>query len=428
MTMFSTAVLLSSLLTFMLPIHLSMAAGDSYVRSESNAAMSRLQKIKEYFFAGFKYCEIVLILYKCHNISISIRHLKRILRINNLRRRNYENTQFEDVENIIRNEIMSSGQCVGYRSMWQRLVNDYQIKVKRNEVMRLMREIDPEGVASRKAHRLTRRRYNVKGPNFVWHIDGYDKLSPFGFCIHGAIDGYSRRIMWLEVGASNKDPKVIAYYYLNTIKNMKCAPRVIRSDCGTENSYISFLQPFIRHSHRDSLAGMKSFMYGKSTSNQRIEAWWSYLRRQGIHWWINKLKDLRDRGRYDSLNPIHVECLRFCLFDVLQAELDRIADLWNVHNIRPQKMYRDLPCGKPFVLHHVPELYGGHDLGKPVNLNDVELCFELYAHPKQTWSNTFTELAYCFKPDLQTPSNAEDGFRLYEELISVYDQEVNGII
>ncbi len=28
-----------------------------------------------------------------------------------------------------------------------------------------------------------------QGPNFVWHLDGYDKLSQYGLCIHGCIDG-----------------------------------------------------------------------------------------------------------------------------------------------------------------------------------------------------------------------------------------------
>ena len=26
-------------------------------------------------------------------------------------------------------------------------------------------------------------------PNFVWHLDGYDKLKPYGFAIHACIDG-----------------------------------------------------------------------------------------------------------------------------------------------------------------------------------------------------------------------------------------------
>ena len=29
----------------------------------------------------------------------------------------------------------------------------------------------------------------LQGPNWAWHVDQYDKLSQFGFCIHGAIDG-----------------------------------------------------------------------------------------------------------------------------------------------------------------------------------------------------------------------------------------------
>ena len=28
-----------------------------------------------------------------------------------------------------------------------------------------------------------------QGPNFLWHIDGYDTLKAYGFAIHGCIDG-----------------------------------------------------------------------------------------------------------------------------------------------------------------------------------------------------------------------------------------------
>ena len=180
----------------------------------------------------------------------------------------------QEVADIIRKEIELSGQCVGYRSMWRRLIYDYKLNVKRNDVMRLMKEIDVEGVSLRKAHRLNRRMYSAKSPNFVWHVDGYDKLKPFGLCIHGAIDGYSRQIMWLEVGTSNNDPKIIANYYLETVKNVGYAPRILRADSGTENLIISLLHPLLRLDHQDSMSGTKSFMYGRSTANQRIEAWW----------------------------------------------------------------------------------------------------------------------------------------------------------
>jgi len=28
------------------------------------------------------------------------------------------------------------------------------------------------------------------GPNYLWHVDGYDKLKPFGMAISGCIDGF----------------------------------------------------------------------------------------------------------------------------------------------------------------------------------------------------------------------------------------------
>ena len=31
--------------------------------------------------------------------------------------------------------------------------------------------------------------YLTQGPRYLWHIDGYDKLKPYGFSIHGCIDG-----------------------------------------------------------------------------------------------------------------------------------------------------------------------------------------------------------------------------------------------
>ena len=68
--------------------------------------------------------------------------------------------------------------------------------------------MDPDGTEKRKSRKLQRRVYHTKvfcisdnisllfyyvtccqGPNYLWHIDGYDKLKPFGFAIHGAIDG-----------------------------------------------------------------------------------------------------------------------------------------------------------------------------------------------------------------------------------------------
>ena len=52
------------------------------------------------------------------------------------------------------------------------------------------------------------------------YFSGYDKLKPYGFSIHGAICGYSRRILWMEVVRSNKNPSVIAEIFLNCVKEV----------------------------------------------------------------------------------------------------------------------------------------------------------------------------------------------------------------
>jgi hypothetical protein len=47
-----------------------------------------------------------------------------------------------------------------------------------------------------------RRNFWSLSPNFLWSLDGYAKLSPYGFQIYACIDAYSRRIMWIYVGRS----------------------------------------------------------------------------------------------------------------------------------------------------------------------------------------------------------------------------------
>ena len=89
----------------------------------------------------------------------------------------------------------------------------------------MLKSLDPVGVDRRKRRKLTRREYHSFGPDHTWHIGGYDKLKPFEIAIHGAIDGYSRRIFWLKLLSSNTNPKVITYYYLCCVKKLNLIPR-----------------------------------------------------------------------------------------------------------------------------------------------------------------------------------------------------------
>jgi hypothetical protein len=72
--------------------------------------------------------------------------------------------------------------------------------------------------------------YTSRGPHFTIHVDGYDKLVPFGIAIHGAVDGFSRRILLLKAGPSNKNPRIIAKYFIDYLLEVGRLPRVVRFD------------------------------------------------------------------------------------------------------------------------------------------------------------------------------------------------------
>ena len=383
----------------------------------------RSELIESYFHLSFRYTEILLFLGLHHGIFLSLRHLKRLLKSMGLGRRRNP-SDIRDVCQAIEEELRGSGSCIGYSQMAQRLVNEHRLVVGGETVRELLKIIDREGVEKRLRHRLKRRQYQTKGPNYLWHIDGYDKLKPFGFCIHGAIDGYSRRILWLEIGSTNNDPSVIAQYYIDCIRQIGGTAKLITADRGTENVNVAILQRFFRREGEDSRAGDDSFIYGKSVSNQRIElleAWWGILRKGCSDWWINYFKDMRDCGLYSYDDCIQVECLKFCFMQLLRDELHQIARLWNVHQIRPS-LNAESPDGRPDVLFFIPEVANARSYKVKVDLDELDMCCRRL--PENSCLEEFTELAITImhENNLDMPRTGEEATRLYAKLTEEIDK------
>ncbi|XP_046861913.1 uncharacterized protein LOC124455267 [Xenia sp. Carnegie-2017] len=227
------------------------------VDEEREVSIDEQSLITYYFHRGFMYDEIILFLAKRHNTVMSYSTLLRRLKVYGLNRRGFfqrdeSEETFHQAKRRISEMINGPQSSAGYRSIWHTLEME-GLRIPRVVVQDLLKELHPDGVEARKAHRLKRRVYHNPGPNYAWHIDGFDKLKPWGFPIHGAIDGFSRRILWLRVTRLNKCPDNIATFYLNTVKQLMGCPVKLITDLGTENAIVAAAQSYFREnpdSHR----------------------------------------------------------------------------------------------------------------------------------------------------------------------------------
>ncbi|XP_069136924.1 uncharacterized protein [Argopecten irradians] len=298
---------------------------------ESGVTVEEL--LLKYSNRNLTYKEISYALKKRYGLCISHDAIrKRLKKIGSPSRRGPTINTQDEVTQAIQAEILEHPVTVGYRHMTYTLRHK-GIHVRRDTVMKIMKEIDPEGVEFRRKRRIRRRIYRSLGPNYTWHVDGYDKLKPFGFAIHGCIDGFSRRVMWLKVGPTNNNPGVVAAHYVECVDLLKGCPRILQADPGTENVILGVIQCLVRQDDHDVYAGERSFRTVRSVFNQRIEAWWSMFRRHESQWWMDLFKGLELFGAFDRRNTINIYCLRYCFMPLLQENLDMLKFQWNSHHI-----------------------------------------------------------------------------------------------
>ena len=273
-------------------------------------------------------------------------------------------------------------------------------------VAAILRELDPEGTQLRKSHRLKRRVYRNPGPNYAWHIDGYDKLKVWGFPIHGCIDGYSRRILWLSVLRSNNLPDGPASLYLSTVKSLAGCPVELVSDLGTENSMVAAVQSVFRDN-------VDAHRYVTSRGNQRIECWWSFLSKQQTQWWRRLFADLEAQGILDSSCEVKMECLWYCFSPVIQAELDAVKENWNTHYIR--KSRHDTVNGRPDSLFFLSEHHGGVEVPEEkIQYTSTHVVEEIPTHELQEYFEYARLSLGCPQPD-----SCQEAVELFENLINI---------
>ncbi|XP_071133330.1 uncharacterized protein [Mytilus edulis] len=325
------------------------------------------QFLHKLFRKGYSYNEMKLLFEENLNIYISVRHLRRLANSMGLYKRKQSN--LEICYTVIQGILSKSSGSHGYRLVHQMCMkNNLVISM---ETVRLILLLDPEGVSDRLRRRLKRRQYISRGPNYMWHMDGYDKLKPYGIAIHGCIDGYSRNIIWLKAGVTNNDPKIVAGHYIQAVIKKNGFPRSMRSDFGTENKYVEQMQRFF---HRNGMNSDHCYIYGSSTQNQRIECLWAIFRKQCSQFWRNLFTDLKQHNKFDG-SFLDQSLIRFCFMGLIQEDIRVFAASWNQHKIRSIKTSHS-PSGRPHIMYNMPELYDCEDFLCDIDADEVDVCLD----------------------------------------------------
>uniref|UniRef100_A0A3P9JR73 Integrase core domain-containing protein n=1 Tax=Oryzias latipes TaxID=8090 RepID=A0A3P9JR73_ORYLA len=367
--------------------------------------------IKVYFSMGLNHREILLSLSTVDGIIISLRTLRRILSTLRLHRRKNQSDVL-DIALFLIGQLQTYGQLNGYKLQHLRCIQEGFV-VTQNTVRQLIKILDPRGVELRQRNRLRRRLYCNPGPNFIWHVDSYDKLKPYGICLNGAVDGFSRMVIWLHAYSTNSNPKIIAGYFISEVEKRGGTAARVRTDMGTENGTMEDIQRFLRLDHDDSYA-RNCFILGSSTHNQRIESWWAFLRKHHAQYWINVFQKLKDSDDFTG-DFLDKQLILFTCLKIIEEELQNVVHLWNTHIIR-QSRNAIAPSGRPCMMYTLPQLFGGQDYLKQVSEQAVATC---KAHCLQRGPDTCDETVFSLscllmaENFLHAPTTPNEAIELY---------------
>jgi hypothetical protein len=120
----------------------------------------------------------------------------------------------------------------------------------REVISSLLKKVEPEEVVQRRRRGFCCRHF-AAGVNNVWPQDQHDKWGRFGLWMHAGIEAFSGEFNCLRIWWTNKNPRLITKYYLDTCRRiggesqdylyssgyyiMLGVPIITQSDPGTKN-------------------------------------------------------------------------------------------------------------------------------------------------------------------------------------------------
>ncbi|KAI4211630.1 MAG: hypothetical protein LQ351_005533, partial [Letrouitia transgressa] len=291
--------------------------------------------------------------------QISLKGLRRVRKDLNLIRKfiSVERKQAlqEMMQEVVQQEIQK-GNIQGYgRGLVYNHFRRQGYIFPRDKLFSLYRTLLPD-VVDRRKRDLQRRRgeYIVPGPNFLWSIDGYDKLKAYGIEIYAGLDAYARYITWIYVGISNRTQICVLSQYLSTVGAFNQQPRFVRSDRGGETTLLASAHHQLQQKYQPEIQFGDCYLYGTSTANQRIEAWWGQMTHSQLFKWRDFFSLLLPEGFFSKDRIPDQIALYAVYLPLIRTEIQEFVQLWNMHRIRKQPHRPNHIAGKPYMLYFHP--------------------------------------------------------------------------
>ena len=185
--------------------------------------------------------------------------------------------------------------------------------------------VDLANVQLRWGAAVYRRRYQVPWANSLCYLDGHHSLITWSLVLHGCVNGFSRRRIFLHCNANNLASSVLHFFLSAIEKDGGIWPSHIRVDHGVEN--VRFCEAM----GENRGAGQGSFIAGPSTHIHRIERLWRDVFPCICHFYYYIFSGMEDSGIVGTTSPLHMFALHLVFLPRINVALQEYLEAFHCY-------------------------------------------------------------------------------------------------